>query len=47
MRFGDVKISVLDGGIVSIRREYEDEVTEITVDRNGAKWYVNGAERDF
>ena len=47
LRFGDVKISVLDGGIVSIRREYEDEVTEITVDRNGAKWYVNGAERDF
>lgn len=47
LRFGDVKISVLDNGIVSIRREYEDEVTEITVDRNGAKWYVNGAERDF
>lgn len=45
LRFGDVKVEVIEDGIVLIRREFEDEVTEITVDRNGAKWYINGTER--
>lgn len=45
MRFGDVKVSVISDGVITIRREYDGEVTEITVDRNGAKWYLNGAER--
>ena len=47
LRFGDVKVFSENDGVVTVRREYDGEVTEIILDRNSAKWYINGAERDF
>lgn len=47
LRCGDVKVSVKAEGVVTISRQYDGEVTEITVDRNAEKWFVNGMEGDM
>ena len=47
LRFGDVKVLNPCEGVVLIRREWDDETTEIIVDRNEGKWYLNGAEGDM
>lgn len=47
LRLGDVKVTTDGNGNVTVRREYEDEVTEISVDREAGIWCLNGEKEEL